>query len=395
MKLKQIAILLITTGLIQAVTLPIDKASPKVQELIKTSHLKIVDTAYVKGKIRKGTRVSAKAVVLDARPNKKYIVGHIPTSLSIPDTKFDAYYDQIKDLDKATELITYCGGWKCAKSPKLAAMLLAKGFSNIKVYQAGMPAWKKAGSYFEVDTAVVKSATTKGNAAIIDARPLKKYALSHIPGAIGIPDTKVDSMLDSLPKDKAAKVIVYCGGYKCVKSHNLAKRMIEMGYTKVSVYSAGMPAWSKAGLPIEGKKAAKAAKKAENKAYIEVNGMQLVKDQEENQNMVYGPWYLDLIKNLPANYTLVDVRDSDSFASGHLPKAVSVPFDDKQEKAFVAKVMKLEGTVIMSCASGAMATEAITAVIDHGGDLNKIFFVDANLDCDKNNNCTIEINDPL
>jgi rhodanese-related sulfurtransferase len=395
MKLKQIAILLITTGLIHAVTLPIDKASPKVQELIKKSHLEIVDTAYVKEKLGKGTRVSAKAVILDARPNKKYIVGHVPTSLSIPDTKFDAYYDQIKDLDKATELIIFCGGWKCAKSPKLAAMLAAKGFTNIKVYQAGYPAWKKAGNYSEVDTAVVKSATTKGNATIIDARPLKKYTLSHIPGAIGIPDTKVYSMLDALPKDKAGKVIVYCGGYKCAKSHNLAKKLLEMGYSKVAVYAAGMPVWSKAGLPVEGKRAEESAKKSENKAYIEVNGMQLVKDQEENQNMVYGPWYLDLIKNLPAGYTLVDVRDSDSFASGHLPKAVNVPFDDKQAKAFVAKMMKLEGIVIMSCASGAMATEAITAVIDHGGDLKKIFFVDANLDCDKNNKCTIEINDPL
>jgi rhodanese-related sulfurtransferase len=395
MKLKHGVLLLIATGLIHATALPLDKASPKVQELIKKSHLGLVDTDYVKGKLGKGTRVSAKAVVLDARPNKKYMVGHVPASLSIPDTKFDAFYGQIKDLDKATELITYCGGWKCVKSPKLAAMLLAKGFTNIKVYQAGYPAWKKAGNYIEVDTAVVQSALKKANSTIIDARPLKKYALSHIPTAIGIPDTKVESMLDQLPTDKSKRVIVYCGGYKCVKSHNLAKKMLEMGYKKVAVYSAGMPVWSKAGLPIEGKKAQKVAKKEESKAYITVNGVQLVKEQEDNRNMVYGPWYLDLIKKLPAEYQLVDVRDIDSFDSGHLPGAISIPFDDKHAKAFVAKVSKIGKKVIISCASGAMATEAITAVIDEGGDLTKIFFVDANLDCDKNNQCTVEINDPL
>ncbi len=395
MKRKLIAVLFVATGLIHATAVPLDKASPKVQELIKKSHLEIIDTDYVKGKLGKGTRVSAKAVLIDARPNKKYMVGHVPTALSIPDTKFDAYYEQIKDLDKATELITYCGGWKCVKSPKLATMLLGKGFTNVKVYQAGFPAWKKAGNYFEIDTAVVKSALKKGDSTIIDARPLKKYALSHIPTAIGIPDTKVDSMLDKLPMDKAKKVIVYCGGYKCVKSHNLAKKLLTLGYKKVAVYAAGMPVWSKSGLPIEGKKAQKAVEKEESKAYIIVNGMHLVKDQEENQNMVYGPWYLDLIKNLPAEYQLVDVRDTDSFNSGHLPGAISIPFDDKHAKEFVAKVSEIGKKVIMSCASGAMATEAITAVIDEGGDLNKIYFVDANLDCDKNNKCTIEINDPL
>ena len=372
-----------------------EKASPKVKKLLVDNHLAMVDTAYVKEKIGKGTRVSSKSVLLDARPYKKYLIGHVPAALSLPDTKFDSNFDKVKDLDRATELITYCGGWKCAKSPKLAKMLMEKGFTNVKVYQAGFPAWKKAGNYSEIDLPLVKSALKKADSVIIDARPSKKYKQSHIATAINIPDTKMDSMLDNLPKDKAKRVIVYCGGYKCAKSHKVAKKLKKMGYKNVLVYAAGMPEWSKAGLPMEGKKAAKKAEENSNKPYVVRNGVQLVKDQKENENMVYGPWYLDLIKAVPAAYQLVDIRDKESYQSGHIPGAINIPFEDKDPKVFVGELAATGKIVIMNCASGAMATEAIMAVIDHGGDLDRLFYVDANVDCDKNNQCTIGINDPL
>ena len=387
-------ILCMTAGAIYANTLPMENASPKVKNLILKNHLGVVDTAYVKEKIGKGTRVSSKSILLDARPHKKYIVGHVPAALSLPDTKFSTYFDQVKDMDRAIELITYCGGWKCAKSPKLAKMLREKGFTNIKVYQAGFPAWKKAGNYSEVDLPLVKSALKKANSVIIDARPSKKYKLSHIATAINIPDTKMDSMLDRLPKDKTKRIIAYCGGYKCAKSHNVAKKLQKIGYKNIFVYAGGMPEWAKAGLPIEGKKAAKAEKKSD-KPYVVRNGVQLVKDQKENQNMVYGPWYLDLIKAVPAEYQLVDIRDKESYQAGHIPGTINIPFEDKDPKVFINELTAVGKKVIMSCASGAIATEAIMAVIDHGGDLNRLFYVDANVDCDKNNKCIIEINDPL
>lgn len=395
MKFGKTVLFLATVGLLHATALPIEKASPKVRGLIEKAKLEIVDAAYLTQRLGKGTRVTAKVLVIDARPHKKYQVGHIPTAINIPDTKFDTYFAQIASENRGKELITYCGGWKCAKSPKLAMMLKKKGFTHVKVYQAGYPAWKKSGNYTEIDTLMLKSALKKGNSVIIDARPLKKYERSHIPTAIGIPDTKIDRMLKMLPEDKNQKVIVYCGGYKCVKSHNVAKKLLALGYKKVSVYAAGLPVWTKAGLPTEGKLAEKKAKAQQNKPYIERDGVQLVKDQKENQNMVYGPWFLSLVKKVPAAYQLVDVRDKESFDAGHIPGATSIPFEDKDVKNFIAKLSALDKKVILSCASGAMATEAITAVIEQKGDLHKIFFVDANVDCNKDNECSIDINEPL
>jgi len=54
---------------------------------------------------------SGKMVLVDARPKRvKYDKGHIPTAISIPDSKFDKLKDQLPQ-DKNTLLVFYCGGY--------------------------------------------------------------------------------------------------------------------------------------------------------------------------------------------------------------------------------------------------------------------------------------------
>ena len=50
------------------------------------------------------------AMIIDSRPCKpKYVQGHIPTAVNIPDSQFDKMTDQLP-TDKSTLLIFYCGG---------------------------------------------------------------------------------------------------------------------------------------------------------------------------------------------------------------------------------------------------------------------------------------------
>lgn len=177
MKIKSIVTVLFALGLILNVSATelkkgevLTTPSPKVQKLIKKFNLEVVDYKYTQKRIGKGTRKGAKALLIDARPNVKYLKGTIPSALNIPDTKFDKYYEQIAKIDKNKEVIVFCGGWKCGKSPKLAGMLQKKGFTNVKLYQAGEPQWKKR-YYSEIGTPVIKSAQKKNNAVLIDARP--------------------------------------------------------------------------------------------------------------------------------------------------------------------------------------------------------------------------------
>ena len=61
-------------------------------ELIKKNQLEQVNFDYVKKVINQGSRNSVNAILIDARPEIKYQKGTIPSSLNIPDTKFDEYY---------------------------------------------------------------------------------------------------------------------------------------------------------------------------------------------------------------------------------------------------------------------------------------------------------------
>jgi len=76
----------------------------------------LYDFEYVKKAVGNGTRSGARALFVDARPNKKYIQATIPSSINIPDTRIDQYVGQLDSVAKDREIIVICGGWKCEKT---------------------------------------------------------------------------------------------------------------------------------------------------------------------------------------------------------------------------------------------------------------------------------------
>ena len=111
-----------------------------------------VSAKYVKKVLDKDT-----TVVIDARPPRKFKKAHIPGSVSIPTTRFDEHKVSLPQ-DKGSELIFYCGGYQCSLSTKGAAMAESLGYSNVKVFQAGYPAWNKA---FGEKNSALKKATKR------------------------------------------------------------------------------------------------------------------------------------------------------------------------------------------------------------------------------------------
>ncbi|MEW8585463.1 MAG: rhodanese-like domain-containing protein, partial [Candidatus Thiodiazotropha sp.] len=83
------------------------------------------------------------ATVVDARPARKFKKGHLPGAINIPARQFDEMVDKLP-ADKNSPLIFYCGGYKCPLSPKSAAKAIALGYTKVRLFQAGYPAWKKA-----------------------------------------------------------------------------------------------------------------------------------------------------------------------------------------------------------------------------------------------------------
>lgn len=81
---------------------------------------------------------------------------------------------------------------------------------------------------------------------ILDVRDAEEYALSHLPGAVHLPEKSVtEAELRAL--DPAAEYIVYCSaGYR---SCQLARRLKTVGVEKVSNLEGGIFAWANAGKP--------------------------------------------------------------------------------------------------------------------------------------------------
>lgn len=141
----------------------------------------------------------------------------------------------------------------------------------------------------------------KKGVVIIDSRPAaRQYDPGHIPGAINIPDSQFDKLVDKLPADKATLLLFYCGGLECMLSHNSAFKAEKLGYTNIKVYPAGSPEWK-----------AKGAQMSVSAAYIK----KLIDEK--------------------APYVLIDARPKRVADKGMIPTAINISdteFDKQVDK---------------------------------------------------------------
>ena len=362
-----------------------------VLELIKKNQLEQVDFNYVKKVINQGNRNSVDAILIDARPEIKYQKGTIPSSLNIPDTKFDEYYSILKDISKDKEIIVYCGGYNCTKSPIVAQKLKEKGYLNVKVYSVGEPEWSNL-SYLEIDTSVIKVYQENNSAFIVDARPYAKFLQETIPGAISIPDTDLIKLIGRFPVDKTEKIVVFCGGFSCEKSHIIANKLISLDYKDITVYAGGLPAWKEARLSTTAStKVAEEKKEIKKKEQFSKNGLKLGSDQ----GSVDGEWLKKLIleDKVPSYIQIVDVTAPNEFKNGYLKGAINIEAGKLTAKELIEKLPKNK-TIVFNCTAGGRSIEAWAKLNSAKFDMSEIYYLDANITC-KDNNCKIDVNEPL
>ncbi|MFV7789498.1 rhodanese-like domain-containing protein [Aliarcobacter lanthieri] len=381
----------LSLGVTYANELPnLTKPTQSVLELINKYKLEQVNFEYVKKKVGVGNRSSTEAILIDARPEGKYIKGTIPSSLNITDSAFEEGYKQIEDLAKDKELIVFCGGYGCEKSPIVAELLKKKGHKNVKVYSAGEPEWATK-SYLEVGTVVIKTYQENNSALLVDARPNAKYMQETILGSISIPDTEIDKLVGRFPINKNERIVTFCSGYSCEKSNIVANKLIELGYTNVSVYAGGVPEWKKAGLPttIGGKKTDDKAKEPKKK--FSGNGAKLGSDE----GTIDGEWLKKLIldNKVPEYIQIVNVLPKKDFDKGNIKGSINIEADKLSAKEIFEKLPKNK-TIIFHCSAGARSLETYMKLQKDKYDLSEIFYFDANIICE-DDKCKIDVNEPL
>ncbi len=184
-------------------------------------HYPSVSVEWVKKQIDARTDM----VLVDSRPRRtKYDAGHIPTAVSIPDSEFDKHIDLLPQ-DKDKLLVFYCEGFECKLSHKSAARAIEMGYTNVKVFSEGYPAWAahlksqgqapvavKAGkNEGSIDIAEFEKMVTEHPESIylVDVRDPDEFATGSFKTAVNIPVDELEKKLDMLPTDKP--VVFVCG----------------------------------------------------------------------------------------------------------------------------------------------------------------------------------------
>ena len=89
---------------------------------------------------------NGRVLFVDARSKQSYEEGHIPGAVSLPVARFDEQIESFLNHYLPDQpIVTYCSGRTCEDSHYLARMLAAIGYSDIRIFIDGFPAWEAEG----------------------------------------------------------------------------------------------------------------------------------------------------------------------------------------------------------------------------------------------------------
>jgi len=86
---------------------------------------------------------------------------------------------------------------------------------------------------------------------LVDVLGKESYEGKHIPTSINIPVDEIENRASTELRDKNKEVVVYCASTECQASPRAAKKLVELGFTNVVDYEAGIAGWQDAGYKFE------------------------------------------------------------------------------------------------------------------------------------------------
>jgi rhodanese-related sulfurtransferase len=87
---------------------------------------------------------SKKAVILDARTEKIYRLGHVPGALNLPREGFASEYAKQKsalESQKDQPIAVYCAGLDCEDSKMVSDALIKLGYRRVLIFKGGWTEW--------------------------------------------------------------------------------------------------------------------------------------------------------------------------------------------------------------------------------------------------------------
>ena len=129
----------------------------------------------------------------------------------------------------------------------VASGLAWNAFSG-RGFALGQSVFVQAGD--EVIEAPEAKARLDRGALFLDARPSDFHKMSHIPGALSLPEEGFEAAFARIePRLRTHfNLVVYCAGFGCESSHVVARKLREKGI-HAAILNEGWPAWTDAGYP--------------------------------------------------------------------------------------------------------------------------------------------------
>lgn len=232
-------------------------------------------------------------------------------------------------------------------SPASASKAEKLGYTNVKVYIDGMPAWRKAGKLtIECVQCLIERVKLDIPTIIVDLRSVQEAKKGHISGAVSIPITEIGAAYEKFPRDKRAPIVLYSHD---TKSAIQAFEIVSVwgGFTHITVLEGGFSEWVKIGGKI-------ATGDMPNK---------IVWEPKPRPGEISVEEFKSIAERTPADKFILDVRDSDEAENGMLIGAKNIPTQDVPKK--LALIPK-DKEIIVHCLTGVRAELAFHALRDAG-----------------------------
>jgi rhodanese-related sulfurtransferase len=86
-------------------------------------------------------------IILDARPEIFYRLGHVPGAVSLPRDDFENAYGKLNALlsHQDQQLAVYCSGSSCEDSDLVRTALHKLGYTHVLLFKGGWDEWTEAG----------------------------------------------------------------------------------------------------------------------------------------------------------------------------------------------------------------------------------------------------------
>ncbi|MEA2677035.1 MAG: hydroxyacylglutathione hydrolase [Chloroflexota bacterium] len=195
--------------------------------------------------------VADDALVIDTRAHPDYAAGHLPGAFSIPaGSSFGTWLGWVVPPDRPLVLVlTSAADWD-----DLLRQALRIGYDNVRGHLSSVADWSAAG----LPLATGKQASIQDLAArlngggpdaplVLDVRQHYEWVEGHIPGSVHLMGGDLPDRLAELPRDRPIMTICRTA-YRSAVAAGVLERA---GFKDVTWVDSGVPAWRRAGYPIE------------------------------------------------------------------------------------------------------------------------------------------------